>query len=57
MRFPFFLGKREIHKQNSKEISGKGRENPGTVPGESRENFVSVCVFFGGFFLALTSSY
>ena len=32
--FPFFLGKRETHKQNSQEISGKGRDSPGTV----REN-------------------
>ena len=31
--FPFFLGKRETHKQNSQEISGKSRESPGTVPG------------------------
>ena len=31
--FPFFMGKRETHKQNSQEISGKGRESPGTVPG------------------------
>ena len=30
---PFFMGKRETHKQNSQEISGKGRESPGTVPG------------------------
>ena len=27
--FPFFLGKRETHKQNSQEISGKGRDSPG----------------------------
>ena len=31
--FPFSWGKRETHKQNSQEISGKGRESPGTVPG------------------------
>ena len=32
--FPFFLGKkRKPHKQNSQEISGKGQESPGTVPG------------------------
>ena len=31
--FPLFLGKKETHKQNSQEISGKGRESPGTVPG------------------------
>ena len=33
MCFPFSWGKRETHKQNSQEISGKGRESPGTVPG------------------------
>ena len=33
MCFPFSLGKRETHKQNSQEISGKGRESPGIVPG------------------------
>ena len=37
---PFPEGKRETHKQNSQEISGKGRESPGTVPGQSRENVV-----------------
>ena len=32
--FPFFFPgqKKETHKQNSQEISGKGRESPGTVP-------------------------
>ena len=40
--FPFSWGKKETHKQNSQEISGKGRESPGTVPGQSRENFVYV---------------
>ena len=33
MCFPFSWGKRETHRQNSQEISGKGRESPGTVPG------------------------
>ena len=33
MCFPFSWGKRETHKQNSQEISGKGRDSPGTVPG------------------------
>ena len=33
MCFPFSWGKRETHKQNSQEISGKGQESPGTVPG------------------------
>ena len=42
MCFPFSWGKRETHKQNSQEISGKGRESPGTVPGQSREIFVSL---------------
>ena len=32
MCFPFSWGIRETHKQNSQEISGKGRESPGTVP-------------------------
>ena len=44
--FPLFLGKRETHKQNSQEISGKGRgesrDSPGIIPGQSRENFVYV---------------
>ena len=41
--FPFFLGKRETHKQNSQEISEKGRDSPGII-----------CVFlFIGFFSAL----
>ena len=53
--FPFFPGeKRETHKQNSQEISGKGRESPGTVRGESRDNpakilfmcFLVYCFFF-----------
>ena len=40
--FPFFLGKncRETHKQHSQEISGKGRDSPGIIPGQSREHFV-----------------
>ena len=42
MCFPFSWGKRETHKQNSQEISGKGRESPGIIPGQSRENFVFV---------------
>ena len=43
--FPFFLGKRETHKQNSQEISKKGRDNPGTIPGK-----YCLCVFlFIGF--------
>ena len=42
MCFPFSWGKRETHKQNSQEISGKGRESPGIIPGQSRENFVYV---------------
>ena len=54
MCFPFSWGKRETHKQNSQEISGKGRESPGTVPGESRDNPVKLlftcllvyCFFF-----------
>ena len=33
MCFPFFWGERETHKQTYQEISGKGRESPGTVPG------------------------
>ena len=37
--FPFFMGKRETHKQNSQ----KSQEKAGRVPGQSRENFV--CVF------------
>ena len=40
--FPFFLGKRETHKQNSQDISGKGWESPGTVPGKSRDNPVKI---------------
>ena len=41
--FLFFLGKkRETHKQNSQEISEKGRDSPGIIPGQSRENFVYV---------------
>ena len=42
MCFPFSWGKRETHKQNSQEISGKGRDSPGIIPGQSRENFVYV---------------
>ena len=42
MCFPVSWGKRETHKQNSQEISGKGRESPGIIPGQSRENFVYV---------------
>ena len=34
----FFLGKRETHKQNSQEISEKGRDSPGIIPGH--------CFFF-----------
>ena len=33
MCFPFSWRKRETHKQHSQEISGKGRESPGRVPG------------------------
>ena len=39
---PFSSGKRETHKQNSQEISGKGRGSPGIIPGQSREHFVDV---------------
>ena len=56
MCFPFSWGKRETHKQNSQEISGKGRESPGTVPGLSRENPVKslfMCLLVYCFFLAL----
>ena len=42
MCFPFSWGKRETHKQNSQETSGKGRDSPGIIPGQSRENFVYV---------------
>ena len=35
-------GKRETHKQNSQEISGKGRHSRGIIPGQYRENFVYV---------------
>ena len=53
--FPFSWGNRERHKQNSQEISGKGRESPGTVPGQSRENFVYVFACFLVFFPALNA--
>ena len=33
MCFPFSRGKKETHKQNSQEISGKGRERAGRVSG------------------------
>ena len=49
MCFPFSLGKKETHKQNSQEISGKA----GTVPGQSRENFVYVFFLFIDFLPAL----
>ena len=42
MCFPLSRGKRETHKQNSQEISGKGRDSPGTVPGKSRDNPVKI---------------
>ena len=42
MCFPFPWGKGETHKQNSQEISGKGRESPGIVPGWSRDNPVKI---------------
>ena len=48
--FPPFPGKKETHKQNSQEISGKGRESPGTVPGQSRDNFVYVFACLLAFF-------
>ena len=40
--FPFFPGKRETHKQNVQEISGKGRDSPRIIPGQSREILVYV---------------
>ena len=40
--FPFSWEKRETHKRNSQEISGKGRDSPGIIPGQSCENFVYV---------------
>ena len=36
------LGTKEIHKHNSQDISGKFRENPGTMAGKS---CLCVCVF------------
>ena len=36
--FPFFLGKKEIHKQNSR----KSQEKAGRVPGQSRENLETI---------------
>ena len=53
MCFPFSWGKRETHKQNSQEISGKGQESPGIVPGQSRENLVYVFACLLVFFPAL----
>ena len=56
MCFPFSWGKRETHKQNSQEISGKGRESPRTVPGKSRDNpvkFLFMCLLVYWFFPAL----
>ena len=44
----FFSGeKRETQKQNSQEVSGKCRDNPGTISGQSREDFAYVfpCLF------------
>ena len=38
----FWGEKRETHKQNSQEISGKCRDSPGIIPGQSRGNFVYV---------------
>ena len=52
--FLFSWGKRETHEQNSQEISGKGRESPGRIPGESRENIVYVLSCLLLFFLVLT---
>ena len=42
MCFPFSWGKEETHKQNSQEISGKGQDYPGIIPGQSRESSVYV---------------
>ena len=43
MCFHFSWGKRETHKQNSQEISGKGRESPGTFSRDnSRDNPVKI---------------
>ena len=36
----FFLGEKGNTKQNSQEISEKGRDSPGIIPGQSRENSV-----------------
>ena len=48
--FPFFLGeKRETHKQNSKEISEKGPDSPGIIPGQSMK---TLCFLAYWFFLA-----
>ena len=41
----FLGGKGETHKQNSQEISGKGRESPGTVPWK-----ICLCVLLVFFF-------
>ena len=50
--FPFSWGKRETHKQNSQEISGKAlrlgqsRDNPGTIPEIFVYVFSCLLVFF-----------
>ena len=51
--FPFSWGKSETHKQNSQEISGKSRDSPGIILGQSGENFVYVFSWLLFFFLAL----
>ena len=42
MCFPFSGEKGKHINKNSQEISGKGRDSPGIIPGQSRENFVYV---------------
>ena len=59
MCFPSSWGKRETHKQNSQEISGKGRDCPGTVPGQSLDNPVKIlfmCFLVYWFLSALTTA-
>ena len=40
----FSWGNSETHKQNSQEISGKCRDSPGIIPGQSCQDFVYVFV-------------
>ena len=43
-------GKTETHKQNSQEITGKGRDSRERIPGQPRESFVYAFLWFSVFF-------